>query len=145
MFDTRTRNRIGGISAILTLLLFGGGWAAWALPGLPDMNSATSVSAWFVQHHDACRIAATLGSLSLATMITFEVCLYSILRRAEGGDGFVTRAYFGGALLTVVFDLCSRNSSTPSHGAPGTPRRKSHKRSTTSTSGPGSRRSRAGC
>lgn len=105
MLNARTRDKLGGTAAIATLVLFGAGWAAWAGPGLPDMNSAQSVAHWFVVHQSACRVAAILGSLSLATMILFEVCLYGILREAEGGDGTITRAYFGGALLTFVFDL----------------------------------------
>src|SRR5262249_49634509 len=35
----------------------------------------------------------------------FDVALYPVLRHAEGGDGIVTRAYFGAALMTIVFDL----------------------------------------
>jgi hypothetical protein len=105
MLDRRTKDWLGGICAIATVILFGAGWAAWAGPGLPDMNSAASVANWFVHHKDACRIAAILGSLSLFPMLVFDVCLYGILREAEGGDGIVARAYFGAALVTVVFDL----------------------------------------
>ena len=105
MLDERTRDRIGGICGIATLVLFGAGWAAWASPGLPNMNSAAAVSHWFVQHQNACRIAAILGCLSLAPMVWFEVCLYARLRRAEGGDGTVSRVMFGAFLVTVVFDM----------------------------------------
>jgi hypothetical protein len=105
MLDRRARNLVGGVSAIATLVLFGAGWATWAGPGLPDLNSANAVARWLVQHKDACRVAAILGSLSLPTMIAFDVCLYSSLREAEGGDGIVTRAFFGAALMTIVFDL----------------------------------------
>lgn len=105
MLDRRTLNLLGGISAIAAAVLFAAGWATWAGPGLPNMNSATSVAQWFVHHRDTCRIAAILGSLSLLPMLIFDVCLYSVLRDAEGGDGIVTRAYFGATLVAVVFDL----------------------------------------
>jgi hypothetical protein len=105
MIDKRTRGRIGAIGGITTLVLFGAGWAVWFLPGLPDLQSASAVAHWFVTHRTDCRIAAILGSLSLPMMIAFDVALYGILREAEGGDGTVTRAYFGAALLTIVFDL----------------------------------------
>ena len=105
VIDITARARIGAISGIATFVLFFAGWAAWAGPGLPDLNSSTAVAAWFVEHADACRIAAILGSLSLPAMIAFDVWLYGILRDAEGGDGIVTRAFFGAALMTIVFDL----------------------------------------
>jgi hypothetical protein len=105
MIERRTRNRIGGASAIAAIVLFAAGWAAWAGPGLPDMSSATAVANWFANHKDSCRIAAILGSLSLFPMLVFDVCLYGLLREAERGDGIVTRAYFAATLVTVVFDL----------------------------------------
>jgi hypothetical protein len=105
MIDRPARARIGAFGGVATFVLFFAGWAAWAGPGLPDLNSATAVAAWFVKHKDMCRLAAILGSLSLPTMIAFDVWLYGILRVAEGGDGIVTRAFFGAALMTIVFDL----------------------------------------
>jgi hypothetical protein len=105
VIDRHQRAQIGAFGGIATFVLFFAGWAAWAGPGLPDLNSSTAVAGWFVQHKDACRLAAILGSLSLPTMIVFDVWLYGILREAEGGDGIVTRAFFGAALMTIVFDL----------------------------------------
>jgi hypothetical protein len=105
MIETRTRARIAALGGVASLILFAAGWAAWAGPGLPDLSSATAVAHWFVQHKDACRVAAILGSFSLPAMILFDVALYGVLRDAEGGDGMLTRAYFGAALMAIVFDL----------------------------------------
>ena len=105
MLDSRTRDRIGGISGIVSALMFAAGWAFWRVPGLPNMSSAIDVSRWFVEHQNACRVAAILGSLSLLFMIWFDVCLYGILRKAEGGDGVATRAFFGGALISLAFNM----------------------------------------
>src|SRR5437879_4787905 len=105
VIDRHQRAQIAAFGGIATFVLFFAGWAAWAGPGLPDLGSAKSVAAWFAQHKDACRIAAILGSLSLPTMIAFDVSLYGVLREAEAGDGIVTRAFFAAALMTIVFDL----------------------------------------
>lgn len=106
MLEGRTRDRIGGISAIAFAVLMAGGWAAWASPGLPNLGGpASEVASWFVHHKDACRVAAIMGSFSLFAMIWFEVCLYGVLRQAEGGSGTVARAFFGAGLLTIVFDM----------------------------------------
>lgn len=106
MLEGRTRERILAATAIAYALLMAGGWAAWAGQGLPALNGpATEISAWFVQHHDACRIAAIMGSLSLFPLVWYLVCLYGMLRDAEGGDGAVSLVLLGSGLMTVVFDM----------------------------------------
>jgi len=106
MLEGRARDRICGISAVAYALLMAGGWAAWAGQGLPALNGpATEISAWFVEHQDACRIAAIMGSLSLFPLTWFLVCLYGILRKAEGGTGAVSLVFLGSGLVTVVFDM----------------------------------------
>jgi len=116
MLDCRTRDRIGGISGIVSALMFAAGWAFWRVPGLPNMSSAIDVSRWFVEHQNACRVAAILGSLSLLFMIWFDVCLYGTLRKAEGGDGVATRAFFGGASYRSPSTCCSASSCSLSPG-----------------------------
>jgi hypothetical protein len=106
MLDGRTRDRVCGVTAIAYALLMAAGWAAWAGQGLPALNGpSTEVASWFVQHHDACRVAAILGSLSLFPLIWYLVCLYGTLRDAEGGNGAVSLVFLGGGLMTVVFDM----------------------------------------
>ncbi len=106
MLEGRTRDRVCGVSAVAYALLMAAGWAAWAGQGLPSLDGpATGIASWFVQHHDACRIAAILGSLSLFPLLWFLVCLYGTLRDSEGGNGAVSLVFLGGGLMTVVFDM----------------------------------------
>ncbi|MGY4103738.1 hypothetical protein ACW2Q0_29880 [Nocardia sp. R16R-3T] len=60
---------------------------------------------WFVVHQANCRTAAIFGCLALFFVTWFECRLYSILRRAEGGDGMVSRVFFAGFLIFVAFDM----------------------------------------
>lgn len=103
MLDARIRDRLAGCSGVLTLLLLGGGWAIWVTVGHPDWTSSTDVTAFFAKHKDAVRIAAILGCFSVSTALWFEVSLYGILRASEGGDGTISRVFFGGALLKNAF------------------------------------------
>jgi hypothetical protein len=106
MLAGRTRDRVAAISAITFAVFMGAGWASWYTPGVPNLNSSASEMAhWFVVHQNSCRVAAILGAISIFALFWFEVCMYGILREAEGGNGTVARVFFGAGLVTIVFDM----------------------------------------
>jgi hypothetical protein len=106
MLAGRTRDRVAGVSAVAFALFMVAGWMVWFTPGLPALNGpAGEVARWFVAHQNNCRIAGFLGAFSIFALFWFEVCMYGILREAEGGNGTVARVFFGGGLVTIVFDM----------------------------------------
>ncbi len=106
MIEGRTRDRVAGISAVVFAVFIGAGWMAWYTPGVPNLNgSAAEMAHWFVLHQNACRVAAILGAIAIFALFWFEVCMYGILREAEGGNGTVARVFFGAGLITIVFDV----------------------------------------
>jgi hypothetical protein len=106
MLAGRTRDRVAGIAGLAFAVFMVAGWMAWYTPGLPALNGpATEVARWFVAHQTSCRIAAILGCISIFALFWFEVCMYGILREAEGGNGTVARVFFGAGLVTIVFDM----------------------------------------
>ena len=76
----------------------------------PDLGaSPTTISAWVAKHH------ATTGSyaggflelLGILTMIVFAATLWSVLRRAEAGDGILPATAFGAGLASATLKLAS--------------------------------------
>lgn len=98
--DTGSESRwdaaTGIIAAILLLVAFG-------LPGAPPKadDSISKISSFFVDKRDELVGGDFLLGLGIAFFLWFLAALRSYLRAAEGGEGRLSGAAFGGGLVGV--------------------------------------------
>jgi hypothetical protein len=76
----------------------------------PDLGaSPATISAWVAKQHatTASYAGGFLELLGILTMIVFAATLWSVLRRAEGGDGILPATAFGAGLASATLKLAS--------------------------------------
>ena len=100
--------RLAALSGIFAVvLMFVGSGIGGSSPDLGA--SRATVSAWVAKQHatTAAYAGGLLELVGILTMIVFAATLWSVLRRAEGGDGVVSATAFGAGLVSVALKLAS--------------------------------------
>ena len=108
MFD-RLLWRLGAACGILFVVLVTLGWEVLGGGGGPDTGASPEQIGAYYSSLPAPGvidwIAMSLVALGLLCLMVFVVYLSSVLRRAEGEDGWLSTVALGGGLLTVVAQL----------------------------------------
>ena len=98
----RTSNLIGGASGILATLASQTGF--WAIAqGSPSMAASTQQIRDFL-HHSSARVYSgdTVELLALVLLVVFAGRLWAILRRAEGGSGWLSTTGLAAIIASIA-------------------------------------------
>lgn len=103
----RTANLIGGVSGVASIVLFviGFGFLGGVVP--PAGGSGEAVAKYLESSEAQVWTGAYLGLIAALLHIVFVTRLYGVLRRAEGGTGWLAMTALAGALIqfAVLFSV----------------------------------------
>jgi hypothetical protein len=101
--STQTTRRAAAVGLAAFTGLTGAGWLVWASGGVPSWGAAPATTAhWYVEHVDAARTGALLGTLGLLGFVLFISAMHEVLAAAEGESKLWTRVATTGGILTAV-------------------------------------------
>ena len=99
--------RLAALSGLVAVVLVFAGSAGGSSPDLGA--SQAKIAAWAAGQHPTAGAYATgmLELLGILAMIVFAATLWTVLRRAEGGDGLLAGTAFGAGLVSATLKLAS--------------------------------------
>jgi len=101
----RTSNLVGGVSGLISVLLFIVGFGVLG-GATPKLGASSDAVASYVMRSDVRTwTGAYLGLVGLLLYVVFAGRLWAILRRAEGDAAWLSATAFGAALIGVAVSL----------------------------------------